>query len=49
MSDSTLEDAFAGLHLEDQSEYSYDDISELYADTEELVSNSHALSFFGVN
>ncbi|EOA85570.1 uncharacterized protein SETTUDRAFT_40212 [Exserohilum turcica Et28A] len=34
MSDSTLEDAFAGLHIGDQSEYSYNDISESFQHTE---------------
>ena len=33
MSGSTLEDAFAGLHLEDQSGYSSDDISEFHQNT----------------
>jgi hypothetical protein len=49
MSDSTLEDAFAGLYLEDQSKYSYYDITESFQHTEELVRNFHALSFFRVS
>lgn len=48
MSDSTLEDAFAGLHIGDQSEYSYNDISESFQHTE-FVRNSHALSLFRVS